>query len=241
MRKPLPCFLAAAVFLVAAAAAAAPVAKITGPTESLPGDLVVLKTDGTVGAGFAWTVDGPDGVDARWFATDGGKNVVFAARTPGRYLFVLAVCADGQVAQTKHVLLNQENGPGPNPTPNPYPPPSAALRTLVDPVTAALGGIPRPDAKAVNVRLAAVFHRCGTAAADAASTGALRQKIIDEGRAEFGADLLDAGQYDRAEAAIEAALRETLTLENRAMDADLKAKAAAVLEAIAWACWEASR
>jgi len=114
---------------------AEPKAVILGPSRSLPGDLVVLKTDGTVGSGHAWSVDGPEGVDARWFAVDGGKNVVFAARKAGRYVFFLAVAelVDGKpaVAMAKHVLHNAEEGPDPNPQPDPDPQPTPGKRLVL--------------------------------------------------------------------------------------------------------------
>lgn len=98
-----------------------PVAAIVGPEESLPGDLVVLRTDGSVGTDFKWAIV-PETAAGRYLAVDGGKSVVFASRTPGSYAFILGVANEGEVALSVHTLLNRE-GPDPDPDPNPDPDP----------------------------------------------------------------------------------------------------------------------
>ena len=91
--------------------------KIAGPERSLAGDLVVLKINGSVGEDRSWAVDGPGDVDSHYFVVNDKEALVFASRTPGRYLFVLAIGEAGKVSQYKHVLQNGEEGPGPDPIP----------------------------------------------------------------------------------------------------------------------------
>ena len=120
-------------------------AVIAGPAEntSQPGDLVVLRTAGSVAAAYRWCIV-PTTAASRYVEIAErdntgkvtGSTVVFASRTPGDYTFVLAVALGDEVDQAAYTLHNQESPPTPptptpptptppNPTPpNPTPPPT---------------------------------------------------------------------------------------------------------------------
>lgn len=122
-------------FWVAACLAADPKAVIVGPSSSQPGDLVVLRTDGSVGRDFRWSVV-PKEATTQFFAFNqyapevdaDGKTVmrlsgsvgIFASRKPGTYTFILAVGQGDKVDVVSQVLQNGEVAP-PNPNP-PLPP-----------------------------------------------------------------------------------------------------------------------
>ena len=124
--------LSAAGFVLCAqvelAYSAPPVAVITGPTQSNPGDLVILDASKSQDAtAFAWALAGSD---KTFLETDNGAKLVFASGTEGQYTFFLvAAGVDGNkpaINIAKHLLTigNPGPGPGPNPpgpTPNPDP------------------------------------------------------------------------------------------------------------------------
>lgn len=124
---------------VGACLAADPKAVVVGPPSSQPGDLVVLRTDGSAGRDFRWSVV-PKEATTQFFAFNqyapevdaDGKTVmrlsgsvgIFASRKPGTYTFILAVGQGDKVDVVSHVLQNGEVvPPGPNPPPPPNPDP----------------------------------------------------------------------------------------------------------------------
>lgn len=122
---------------VTIAARGEPLAKIVGPTEAAPGNLVILRTEGTVGTGHRWAVI-PQAAEGSFLpVTDanGQQAAVFAVSRPGTYTFVLAVAEDGKAALATHTLtLGGGPGPGPDPTPDPDPGPSpgpSGLQVLI--------------------------------------------------------------------------------------------------------------
>jgi hypothetical protein len=110
-------------------------AVIVGPAENTaqPGDLVVLRTTGSVAASYRWCII-PTAAASRYVEIAErentgkvtGSTVVFASRTAGDYTFVLAVALGDVVDQTVYTLHNQEVPPTPTPPdpapPNPTPP-----------------------------------------------------------------------------------------------------------------------
>lgn len=97
-----------------------PVAKIVGPPESKPGDMVILKTDGSSGKTFRWAVF-PKSVQSRYYPVDDGHTVLFASSEPCVVYFVLGVAAGDKLSFASHTLRNGTPGPEP-PGPGPEPP-----------------------------------------------------------------------------------------------------------------------
>jgi hypothetical protein len=115
-------------FLACAAAllcAAEPKAVIVGPAveHRLPGNLVVLSSEGSIGSGHNWSFDGPVEPELCTFVVNDGHVMIFACRTEGRYVFTLAVTEEGKIHQAKKVILNFEEDPNPQPDPEPEPEP----------------------------------------------------------------------------------------------------------------------
>lgn len=115
--------------LLGATPAAQPKATIVGPSEVQAGDLVVLRSTGSVGQGRKWAIV-PVSAAARMFSfteRDASGNIVdsvaiFASRTPGTYTFILVVASGGEVDLALHQVKNGEGGePDPDP-PGPEPP-----------------------------------------------------------------------------------------------------------------------
>jgi len=123
---------------------------VTGPSETLAGDLVVLTIDAgeqfgagdtlsgrstgsltderttvprpsTAAAPFAWNVTPPELVEGKVRVCDGGKTVVFASRLPGTYYFTAAAVIDGKPVVVTHRLENITPAPIIRPTPLPQP------------------------------------------------------------------------------------------------------------------------
>ncbi len=94
-----------------------PVAKIAGPTHSLPGDLVRLSSEGSVGTCSAWSIS-PESAASNYFPLADG--VVFATRKEGMFVFTYATASGDEIAMASHSLHNFE-GPDPDP-PEPAPP-----------------------------------------------------------------------------------------------------------------------
>lgn len=120
--------IALALLLVAAIAQAQVKAHIDAPPTVAPGDLVILKSDRSVGTTFKWLL-----VNSKktFFAADGGKTCLFSSGQPGDYIFVLIVAgADTNnrldVAMVEHTVTVTGAVP-PAPVvvvpPNPIPPP----------------------------------------------------------------------------------------------------------------------
>lgn len=107
----------------AAAAVGQPVAVIVGPTEAVPGDLVILRTTGTVGSGHTWLIL-PESAESKFLPildSSGNQAAVFASSQPGVYVFILGVAEGDRVSLTKHVLT-QGSAPPPPVPPDPDPP-----------------------------------------------------------------------------------------------------------------------
>jgi len=90
---------------------AEPKAVIDGEKLSRPGDLVVLRTTGSVGTGFAWNIV-PASAKKHCYLADGGKTCIFATRTEGKFTFVLSVTAvdTDAIGTCMHELVNSEDG-----------------------------------------------------------------------------------------------------------------------------------
>ncbi|MHA2101333.1 MAG: PKD domain-containing protein [Candidatus Kariarchaeaceae archaeon] len=102
---------------------AEPVAKIVGPEEVEPGNLVILRTEGTVGSGHQWLII-PESAKGSFFpAVDSSGNhvVLFANSRPGVYTFVLGVAEGDVSALAKHTLKQGKIIPDPDPNPSPKP------------------------------------------------------------------------------------------------------------------------
>lgn len=151
----------AAWLLLCGSLAAQVVAKIDGPEETDPGNLVVLDASGSTGAtAYKWVLIGAPSSSFAPF--DGGKLCVFARGVAGEYTFVLVVAGpdkDGKlsvgVAEKKITVRGALPTPQPNPTPGPSPnqPPSPSPSKI----TAAIyvyeksqSAVPRPVAAAIS-------------------------------------------------------------------------------------------
>ena len=119
--------------LTATLATAQPVAVIVGPTESQPGNLVVLRTTGTTGSGHVWLVlPAPSAVNfLPVIDSTGQQAAVFASGTPGTYTFVLAVAQGDLAAMTTHELVILGDVPNPPDPPDPADPPGNATAVVV--------------------------------------------------------------------------------------------------------------
>jgi len=105
---------------------AQPVAKITGPKESPPGEMVVLSSTGSTGDNLKWIK--PEGLQTLQVGCAVlDTQVVFATNKPGVYKFVLIV-ADKQAAidYVEHTVTIGTPGNGPGPVPGPAPNPTPA-------------------------------------------------------------------------------------------------------------------
>jgi len=60
-------------------------ARIDGPSEVAPGDLIVLDGGSSQGRGFRWLLLNSD---KRFLTVEGGKTLVFASGTAQQYVFV---------------------------------------------------------------------------------------------------------------------------------------------------------
>lgn len=105
--------------LLANVAFGQPTAKITGPKDSLPGEMVVLSSTGSVGDNLRWIK--PDGLQTLQVGCSLlDTQVVFATNKPGAYKFTLIV-ADKQAAidYVEHTVVVGGSKPGPIPVPDP--------------------------------------------------------------------------------------------------------------------------
>lgn len=94
-------------------------AQVTGPTDAVPGELVVLDAAKSEAQSYAWTVI-PETKNHRVF--EQGKILVLSSGSESKFVVVLAVAKDGQVAQAVHAVVFRA---GPHPHPGPAPPPPA--------------------------------------------------------------------------------------------------------------------
>lgn len=111
----------------ASTAVAQVTAVVTGPKDSLPGDLVVLDASGSTASAFRWVLLGSK---KTYLTFDGGKRLVFASGQPGEYTFILVTAGQGQggaleVATAEHVVAigGPVVVPAPKPVPTPEPKP----------------------------------------------------------------------------------------------------------------------
>lgn len=135
----------AACLLAAAVAAAEPVARIVGPTENTPGNLVVLRTDGTVGTGHTWKIIPPEA--EQFFLpildSSGAQAAVFSTNKGGTFTFILTVSENGvvdweaktlgpsQTAIAVHTLVQGAKPPPDPDPPDPPPPGPVGFRVLI--------------------------------------------------------------------------------------------------------------
>jgi len=114
---------------------AAPVAKIAGKATAQPGEIVQLKTTGSVGGPmFVWQ-SFPTSMNHFFLPVllpiganpDGSYQfehaAIFSSLNKGRYAVILAVAQADQVALALHEIRVGEPGPDPNPDPDPEPEP----------------------------------------------------------------------------------------------------------------------
>jgi hypothetical protein len=105
--------------------AADPTAVIVGPSQALPGDLIVLDGGSSQATGFAWVLADSD---KSFLPVDGGRRLVFATGTPGKYTFILVTALAGgdanpRVALARHVVVvGDDPTPPVPPGPDPLPP-----------------------------------------------------------------------------------------------------------------------
>jgi hypothetical protein len=125
-------------------------AVISGQSEAVVGDLVVLSSGDSVGDNKVWIKD--PAVENR--VIECNDSLAFAVGTPGRYEFILAVAdKEANIAYARHSVTIRASGPTPPPVddpvdPDPVPPnltelsalSRSLIATLADPPTAtALG------------------------------------------------------------------------------------------------------
>lgn len=107
--------------LIGNPAAVDPVASLQGPTQSEPGDLVIIKATGTTGNDPKFDCF-PN--NTSWQAIkflDNSYGIVFSTKTPGKYTFCLAVNLNSKTAMKCHTITIGNPVPVP-PGPNPIPP-----------------------------------------------------------------------------------------------------------------------
>ena len=99
-----------------------PEARITGPSESQPGDLVILKSEGSQARKFGWLVF-PASMARFALPVEGGTSVIFASRQPADVDFALIAVAGDEFATAVQTVHNG-TAPGPSPPvpPGPTPP-----------------------------------------------------------------------------------------------------------------------
>jgi len=107
-------------------------AVIDGPSESAPGDLIILSADKSICDDLAWQLVNSS---KAFLPVEDGRKVVFASGDAGRYVFVLAVSkatADGsQVAIATHeITIGEPEPPKPPPKPPKPEPPKPDLPEL---------------------------------------------------------------------------------------------------------------
>ena len=86
---------------------AEPKAVIDGVDKAVPGDLVVLRTKGSVGTGFAWNVV-PKWATKHSVVVEGGTTCIFASSRKGKFTFILSATDTGTstIATAQHELYN---------------------------------------------------------------------------------------------------------------------------------------
>jgi len=99
-----------------------PVAKITGPSKTPTGEMVVLSSVGSVGDNLAWIKPDLQTLQVGCSVLD--TQVVFATSKPGRYEFVLIVAdKEARIDYAKHVVeVGAPTTPPPPTTPPTNPP-----------------------------------------------------------------------------------------------------------------------
>lgn len=99
---------------------------VTGPKESLPGDLVVLDSSNSQGVSAGGWFISPMSAAGRMLVVENGQKVVFATSQQGRYVFVYYACtSDGKTIRNvaHEVVVGNPGPPGPQPIPpGPSPP-----------------------------------------------------------------------------------------------------------------------
>lgn len=111
------------------------VARITGPTEANPGDLVILSAAESDGDSYSWTLANSS---KAFLPVEQNTKCVFASGEPGKYVFVLGVSkANPEAGSTVDVVTHtvvvgipqpqpptpEPRPPRPNPSPEPTPGP----------------------------------------------------------------------------------------------------------------------
>jgi hypothetical protein len=123
--------------LLSSVALAQPAAKITGPTTTPPGELVVLSSTGSTGENLVWVK--PDNLQTLSVGcTLLDSQIVFATTKPGRYEFWLIVAdKEAKIDYARHVVEVKTGSTQPPPVDPPPvdPPPTdpskwANLKTL---------------------------------------------------------------------------------------------------------------
>ena len=112
-------WLMAFAIVLCAATALGQTLTVTGPAESLAGDLVVLTIEADGDVLPAWSVTPPETLDGKYKICDNGKTVVFASRLPGTYYFTAAATIGGKLEIITHRLDNIGVDPVPITGPTP--------------------------------------------------------------------------------------------------------------------------
>jgi hypothetical protein len=108
-----------------------PSAVIEGPTEVQLGELVVLDASASTGTGFSWEIDPSNPIAPQHAVDTSGKYLYLAVPLNAkRFVVVLGVADNGEVAQLKHVIT-VGNSPDPIPNPDPDPNPLTGLAKQV--------------------------------------------------------------------------------------------------------------
>lgn len=108
-----------------------PVARITAPASVPAGQVVWIRSDGSVADDYAWYTSAPAHT---YNVSDDKRSITFQSVEPKSYLFVLSVVKDNKIATTGMLIAvgggtpvnPPQPGPEPFPSPGPNPSPSPA-------------------------------------------------------------------------------------------------------------------
>lgn len=107
-----------------------PVSKISGPTETLPGELTVLESKGSTGDNLLWIP--PKNLTVVYSGCDAlDMSVFFATTRQGTYEFLLVTSDDSGIAFARHSVTVGAATPAPEPEPDP---PTPAPEPDPDPI-----------------------------------------------------------------------------------------------------------
>ncbi|MCL2625148.1 MAG: hypothetical protein FWD31_15925, partial [Planctomycetaceae bacterium] len=126
-------------------APAGAVATIVRPTETPVGGLIKLRSEGSVGTVFAWSI--PENLpESHFFETEDRRTLIISSATAGRYSIGL-FASDGKNVSTDRVtiIVGDDTTPTPSPTPTPNPTPLPVPTNLQGWVTQNIPATARSD------------------------------------------------------------------------------------------------